>query len=115
MRRRRRRRRRRHGDDDFGECVDRPPDLRHFEFERLSDEDLASTIGGCEVIAADFGANKKGDVQLIADTGAVVVDTTGFTYLADGAVQKVTPNPVTLLPFTLSRTALRLERDLTGA
>ena len=51
----------------------------------------SSDCKSVEVIAADFGANKKGDVQLIADTGAVVVDTTGFTYLADGAVQKVTP------------------------
>ena len=63
--------------------------LAGFEAELISDESSCNTV---KARAADFGANKTGDVILTADTGARVVKEDGWTYLSAGRIDSVTPN-----------------------
>jgi hypothetical protein len=44
------------------------------------------------VKANEYGANINGEIIVISDTGARVVDLEGFTYVAPGNIDSVTPN-----------------------
>ena len=53
--------------------------------------EVTSSTGTKVELIAGVGSAKTGDVKLVADTGASVSKSDGWTYLVPGEIEKVTP------------------------